>query len=134
MTSMKKRGGNVFSLVLSIAVICLLTAVVIPGVMGVSVVNLGSAGNYVILAESGISTTGTTSIVGNIGVSPINSTALTGFGLTMDSSNQFSRSTLVNGNVYAADYALPTPTTMTRAISDMQAAYTDGASRAAGIT
>src|SRR5690606_10803980 len=36
-------------------------------------VNLGAAGNYAILAKSGISTTGTTSVTGNLGVSPITS-------------------------------------------------------------
>ncbi len=92
-------------------------------------VYLGSAGGFTILAKSGISTTGTTSILGDIGVSPIDSTAITGFGLIVDSSNRFATSPLVAGKVYAADYALPTPTTMTTAISDMQTAYTDAAGR-----
>jgi len=92
-------------------------------------VNLGTAGNYVILAKSGISTTGTTSIIGNIGVSPIGSTAITGFGLIKDSSNQFATSSLVNGRVYASDYATPTPSVMTTAISDMETAYTNAAGR-----
>jgi hypothetical protein len=34
-------------------------------------VDLGTSGNFVILAKTGISTTGTTSIVGDIGVSPL---------------------------------------------------------------
>lgn len=38
-----------------------------------SAANLRTAGNSVILAESGISTTGTTSIAGDIGMSPIKS-------------------------------------------------------------
>src|SRR3989338_7131225 len=92
-------------------------------------VNLGTAGNFVILAKSGISTTGTTSIVGDIGVSPIDSTAITGFGLIADSSNTFSTSSLVTGKAYAADYAPPTPTKMTTAVSDMETAYTDAAGR-----
>jgi len=92
-------------------------------------VNLGTAGNFVILAKTGISTTGTTSIVGDIGVSPIDSTAITGFGLIMGSSNQFSTSSIVTGKVYAADYTSPTPTIMTTAISDMETAYTDAAGR-----
>src|SRR3972149_6434781 len=74
-----------------------------------STVNLGTAGNFVILAKSGISTTGTTSITGDIGVSPIDSSAITGFGLIMDSSNTFSTSSLVTGKIYAADYTTPTP-------------------------
>ena len=96
-----------------------------------SPVNLGTAGNYVILAQSGISATGlaTGAIVGNIAVSPIDSTAITGFGLVMDASGQFSTSSLVVGNVYAADYAAPTPATLTTAVSDMQTAFTNAAGR-----
>ena len=96
---------------------------------GPAAVNLGSSGSFAILAKSGISTTGTTSIVGDIGVSPISSTAITGFGLILDTSNQFATSSLVNGKAYAADYAPPTPTKMTTAVSDMQTAYTDAAGR-----
>ncbi len=92
-------------------------------------VNLGTASNFVLLAKSGISTTGSTSIVGDIGVSPIDSTGITGFGLIMDASNQFSTSSLVNGHIYAADYTPPTPAVMTTAISDMEIAYTDAAGR-----
>jgi hypothetical protein len=92
-------------------------------------VNLRTAHDYVILSKSGISTTGTTSIVGNIGVSPIASTAITGFGLILDRSKQFATSSLVTGKVYAASYAAPTPTKMTTAVGDMQTAYTDAASR-----
>ena len=99
------------------------------GGAGPAAVNLGTAGNYVILSKSGISTTGTTSITGNLGVSPISSTAVTGFGLVMDSSGQFSTSSLVSGKVYASNYAVPTPTAMTSAVSDMQTAYTDAAGR-----
>ena len=96
---------------------------------GPAAVNLGSAGNFVILAKSGVSTTGTTSIVGDIGASPIDHTAITGFGLSLDPSGQFATSSLVTGKLYASDYSPPTPTTMTTAISDMQTAYTDAAGR-----
>ncbi len=96
---------------------------------GPAAVDLGSAGNFVILAKSGISTTGTTVVTGNIGVSPIAASGMTGFGLTMDSSNTFATSTRVVGKAYASDYAAPTPTTMTTAISDMETAYTNAAGR-----
>ena len=86
-------------------------------------INLGTAGDYTILAKTGISTTGTTSITGNIGVSPAASTYITGFALTLNSSGQFATSSLVNGNVYAATYASPTPAGLTTAVSDMQTAY-----------
>jgi hypothetical protein len=93
-------------------------------------VNLGTAGNFVILAKSGISTTGTTLITGDIGVSPIGATGLTGFSQTMDISNQFSTSTHVVGKLYAANYANPTPSKMSTAISDMETAYNNAAGRA----
>ncbi len=92
-------------------------------------VELGSAASFVILAKAGISTTGTTAIGGDIGVSPIDSTAITGFGLILDSLGQFSTSSLVNGRIYAVDYAVPTPTKMSTAVSDMEIAFTDAAGR-----
>jgi len=93
------------------------------------IVNLGTSENFVLLAQSGITTSGTTHITGNIGVSPIDSTSITGFGLIMDSSNTFSTSSLVTGKIYSADYTPPTPAIMTTAISDMQTAYVDAAGR-----
>ncbi|MDO8715807.1 MAG: ice-binding family protein [Dehalococcoidales bacterium] len=92
-------------------------------------VNLGTAGNFAILAKSGISTTGTTHITGDIGASPVAASYITGFGLIMDASNQWSTSSLVTGKIYAADYTLPTPSSMTTAIGNMQTAYTDAAGR-----
>jgi hypothetical protein len=92
-------------------------------------VNLGTAGNFVILSKSGISSTGTTKITGNIGVSPISATAITGFALKLDASGTFATSSLVIGRVYAADYAPPTPARMTTAVSNMQTAYTNAAGR-----
>jgi len=92
-------------------------------------VDLGTSENYVILAKTGVSTTGTTDIVGNIGVSPAAATYITGFGLIMDPSGTFSTSSLVTGRVYAADYTEPTPTNLTTAIGDMETAYTDAAGR-----
>jgi len=97
---------------------------------GPTPVNLGTAGDFAILAKTGISTTGTTHITGDIGVSPEFATAITGdFALTMDVSGTFSTSTFVTGNVYAADYTEPTPTKMTTAVLNMEAAYTNAAGR-----
>jgi len=104
--------------------------VVVPPI-GPAAVELGSAGNYVILAKSAISTTGVTAITGDIGISPAAATFITGFGLVMDASNTFSTSIYVAGRVYAATYAVPTPANMTAAISDMELAYTDAAGRIA---
>jgi hypothetical protein len=101
---------------------------VATGATGPSAVNLGTAGNYVILSKSGISTTGVTAIVGDMGVSPIAATGITGFALSAPPTT-FSTSLLVTGKVWAADYAVPTPANLTTAVLDMQAAYTDAAGR-----
>ncbi|MFZ2657229.1 MAG: ice-binding family protein, partial [Victivallales bacterium] len=92
-------------------------------------VDLGTAGDFVILAKTGVSTTGVTAVLGDIGISPAAASFITGFGLVADASNVFSTSSLVTGNIYAANYAVPTPANMTTAISDMETAYTDAAGR-----
>lgn len=96
---------------------------------GPAPVNLGTAGNFVVLSKAGISTTGVTSITGNIGVSPISASAITGFGLILAPSGRYSKSSLVIGRIFAADYAPPTPAMMTTAVGDMETAYTDAAGR-----
>ena len=92
--------------------------------VGPTAVNLGTAGDFAILTKSGISTTGVTSITGDIGVSPAAATALTGFGLIMDTNGQSSHTPIVTGKAYASDYAAPTPAKMTQAVSDMETAFT----------
>jgi uncharacterized repeat protein (TIGR02543 family) len=87
-------------------------------------INLGAAASFVTLTQSGISTTGVTSIVGDIGVSPAASTAITGFGLIVNSNGQSAHTPIVTGNVFAADYATPTPANLTTAVNDMQTAFT----------
>ncbi len=52
-------------------------------------VELGTAGDYVILAKSGISTVPSSAVTGNIGVSPIGATAITGFSMTMHKDGQY---------------------------------------------
>jgi len=124
---MKKFNKN--SIVVIVSVALGLMGPIAALAAGPAAINLGSAGNFTILAKTGISTTGSTSIVGNLGLSPAAASYVTGFGLTMDVSNTFSTSALVTGDIYAADYTAPTPTTMTTAINDMETAYTDGAGR-----
>jgi len=92
-------------------------------------VNLGTAEDFVILTKTGVTTTAGGFIKGDIGTSPIAATALTGFGLILDSSNTFSTSVLVDGNLYGADYATPTPSKLLTAISDMETAFVDAAGR-----
>jgi len=96
---------------------------------GPAPVDLGAAARFVILTKSGISNVPTSAITGNLGVSPIAATAITGFSLVADSTNVFSRSAQVTGKIYAANYAGPTPANLTSAIGAMEAAYTDAAGR-----
>ncbi len=93
-------------------------------------VTLGLAGTFGILAKSGITTTGVTAVVGNMGISPAAASYMTGFGLILDVTNVFSTSSLVTGKIYASNYAPPTPANLTTAISNMMTAYTT----AAGLT
>ena len=96
---------------------------------GPAPVNLQEAGKLVILSQAGISTTGVTSIVGDIGVSPIAATAITGFDLILSPSGRYSTSAKIVGRAYASDYAAPTPAKMGAAVADMGTAYTDAESR-----
>ena len=96
-------------------------------VLGPAPVLLGTSGNYVILAKTAVSTTGTTSIIGNVAVSPAAQSFLTGFSETLVGT--YATSDLVTGMLYAADMTPPTPDTLTTAVSDMQTAYTDAAGR-----
>jgi hypothetical protein len=100
-----------------------------------STVNLGTAGTYVILAKSGISTVPTSAVTGDLGLSPAAATFITGFSpLTASASNVFSTSAQVTGKIYAADYAVPTPSNLTTAVDDMGLAFTDAAGRAPDVT
>jgi hypothetical protein len=68
-------------------------------------------------------------VTGNVGVSPIDSTAVTGFSLALDASLLFATSSQITGQVRAPDYAAPTPAYLTTAVSSMETAYTDAAGR-----
>jgi len=93
--------------------------------LGPQPVDLGTAGNFVILSKTGITdaTPASTHITGNIGTSPITGAAIT-----------LACSEMVTGNIYTVDAAGPScsvidPTGLTTAISDMETAYTDAAGR-----
>ena len=93
-------------------------------------VDLGSAADFAILSKTGISTTGATSITGDIGVSPIDHTAITGFSLIGDeTTDAFLTSTIVTGNIYAANLVAPTPTNLETAVGNMQTAFTNAQGR-----
>lgn len=90
-------------------------------------VPLGTAGNFVILTKTGITDVPTSAITGNIGASPITGASIAGLGCTE-----------VAGLIYTVDAAGPAcrtidATLLTTAISDMGAAYTNAATRPAGV-
>jgi hypothetical protein len=92
---------------------------------GAECVPLGTAGNYVILAMSGVTTTATSAITGHVGLASA-ATEMTGFSETLDASGTFATSAQVTGRMYAFDYAEPTPTELTTATAtDATAAFTD---------
>jgi hypothetical protein len=96
---------------------------VAPKLSVLPIVNLGSAGNFVILSKTGITSVYKSSITGDIGTSPI-----TGAAMVLSC-------TEVTGNVYSVNAAGPAckitnATRLTLAVGDMQTAYTDAAGRA----
>lgn len=103
---------------------------------GTGCVDLGTAANYVILAQAGVTYTpvatvsSTPKIIGNIGISPAAASFITGFALNLPAGGAYSTSTLVNGAVYAPGYAPPTPSNLTTAIGDKLAAYNAAAAMA----
>jgi len=108
-----------------LALVASTTALYVPRALEVeplAPIDLGTSGDFAILSKAGISTVPASAITGNIGVSPIAADAITGFTLIAEGSSR-STSTQVTGKVYAADYTSPTPTKLTTAIGDGQAAY-----------
>lgn len=96
--------------------------------LGPAPVLLGTSGNYVILAQSGVSTVPASVVTGDIGLSPSATSFLTGFSLTMVGTTS-AISTQVTGNLYGADMSPPTSSNLTTTVSDMGTAYTDAAGR-----
>ena len=90
-------------------------------------VDLGAAGNYVIVAKTAINNSSTSSVTGDLGLSPAATSYITGFALT--NATGYATSILVTGKIYAADMAAPTPVNMTTAVNNMVTAYNDAAGR-----
>jgi len=87
------------------------------------VVNLGVAGDFVILSKSGITDVYKSAVTGDIGSSPISGSAI------------LLKCAEVTGTIYTVDAAGPLPcritnaSRLTTAVSNMQTAYTDAAGR-----
>lgn len=94
---------------------------------GLTAVNLGTAGNYVILAKTAINNSPTSNITGHLGLSPAATSYITGFSLT--NATGYATSAQVTGRLYAADMVSPTSINLTTAVNDMITAYNDAAGR-----
>lgn len=101
------------------------------------------AGQFTLLAKAGITNVPTSVITGNIGVSPIAASAMTGLALIYDAAHpEYQTSAQITGMVFAADYGGTTPSIMTALVGDMMSAYSavgafqtsgDGLNRHAGL-
>ena len=94
---------------------------------GETAIDLRSAGNFVILSETGVTNVSTSAITGNIGTSPITGAAITGLDCVE-----------VTGTVFTVDATGPAckvtdPALLSNAVLDMEAAYNEAAGRPAGI-
>ena len=65
-------------------------------------VDLGTARNFAIISKTGISTVPTSAITGDIGVSPVADTYMTGFFFTLGPNNRLPKSTQFTGTAYSA--------------------------------
>jgi hypothetical protein len=102
---------------------------------GPAPVILGTAGNYAILAKTGVATVPTSHVTGNVGVSPVAATYLTGWSQTdvgAPITHSTSTQVVTPYQLHAADYTGGTTSAdLTTAVLNMQAAYTDAAGRTA---
>jgi hypothetical protein len=100
---------------------------------GPAPVLLGSAGDFVILARTSISTVGNSKITGNIGLSPAAADSITGFVLSSPPTS-FATSAQVDGEIFAADYFFTTPADLTMFVDEMLTAYEDASARVPQFT
>lgn len=97
-------------------------------------VPLGAAGNYAVLAKTGVSTVPTSVVTGNVGLGPTARVGLTGWSLISEPTDTYFTSAQVAapGKLYAADNVGGTTSVdLTTAVLNMQTAYTDAAGRTA---
>jgi Ice-binding-like len=92
-------------------------------------VALGTAGNYALFSNAGMSSTPDSAITGDVGVGPgVTSTAIT-TGFTLTQVGAYATAPQVTGKVYAFNYDSPTPSYIISSSSDMGLAYDDARGR-----
>ncbi|WP_372644823.1 ice-binding family protein, partial [Ancylomarina sp.] len=94
---------------------------------GLAVVELGTAGDYAILAKTAINNNPTSDITGDLGLSPAATSYITGLSLT--DFTGYATSAQVTGEIYAADMVTPTSINLTTSVENMITAYNDAAGR-----
>ena len=125
-----KSKKKVYISALSVGILSLalgLTGTTATSAVGQGPIDLQTAGNFVILSETGVTNVPTSAITGDIGTSPITGAAITGLDCVE-----------VTGTVYTVDATGPAckvtaASYLTTAVLDMQAAYTNAAGRPAGL-
>ncbi|MGA2385525.1 MAG: ice-binding family protein [Candidatus Bathyarchaeia archaeon] len=137
----KKIVGTIFVLGLLLLATGIIAVKAAPtSSITASSVNLGSAQPFAVFAYSGISNAGPMTVVGDVGISTgYTSTAITGdfSPLTVDATDTFSTSSLVTGQVFAADYTGnggSTPTLLTTVAGDISNAYTEASNLPSSAT
>jgi hypothetical protein len=108
--------GTVLSVILMVNAVAFSQQAALP-------VNLGLTGGFAILSYAGITNTGPTIITGNVGVSPLTGSSMTGFGISN-----------VVGTIYGVDATGPTgsvafPSMLTQAMIDLTTAFNDAKGR-----
>jgi len=92
-----------------------------------AVVDLGTSGNFVILAKTAINNVATSAVTGDLGLSPAAASYVTGFALI--AATGYATAAQVTGRIYAADMVAPTPINLTTAVNNMVTAYNNAAGR-----
>jgi hypothetical protein len=90
------QSKSTYNTMMNLNLLLLSAAALFNGATAADTVDLRSAANYAILAQTGISSMPDSSVNGHIAVSPIAATAITGFSLTKASTDDFSTSMQVN--------------------------------------
>ena len=120
-TGAKDLAGNALAANLAWSFTTVATSATLP------VINLRAAGNYIILAKTAINNISTSTITGDLGLSPAATSYITGLSLT--NATGYATSAQVTGQIFAADMAAPTGINLTTAVENMITAYNDAAGR-----
>ena len=100
--------------------------------MGAACVDIGAAGNYAILAKTGVDTIPTSKVTGNVGLSPSARGSLTGWDLITEPTDTFftSAQVVAPAKLYATDnVGGTTKVDLNTAVLNMGGAYTAAAAK-----